>query len=148
MRRSTALTFEMIKVSNRSTALKALGLGALGAGALGVAQLASGPNPTLYSVLDRVYSQRPDTQRMFRQPIQLDSADPFTSVNNVRQRVVDANNFGNEISKSQPSTGFFDTMLDRTTDQYAKGNFALGQGYLTPDPNRLQRRTGTPLASF
>jgi hypothetical protein len=169
MRRSTALTFEMIKTSNRYTALKRIGLGgalgagalflpgALGAGALGMSILADRDSRAdglpsdaraLNATLDSVYSGSPDTQRLFRQPIQLNSADPFTSINNVRQRAVDAKSYADQTIEDQPSTGFFDTAMNRLVDVGIQGQYALGNGYLNSDTTGIQRRNRMPLASF
>lgn len=139
----------MIKTSNlRNMALLGAGAGALGLGGLAASGLRARGADGVNSRLDRAYRERPDTQRLFLQPIRLDAADPFTSVNNIRQRAADANNLGNEISERLPSTGFFNTILDRTADQVAKSNFALGQGYVAPDMNSFHRKPGVPLASF
>jgi hypothetical protein len=160
----------MIKTSNRYTALKRIGLGgALAAGALGATATALGPGAlglriladraswadglpsdarALNATLDSVYSGSPDTQRLFRQPIQLNSADPFTSINNVRQRAVDAKSYADQTIEDQPSTGFFDTAMNRLVDTGIQGQYALGNGYLNSDTTGIQRRNRMPLASF
>lgn len=145
----------MIKTSNRSRALKALGLGvgALGVGALGLGTLARGlqvrPGRFLpadawgiNANLDRVYAGLPITERLFRQPIQLDSADPFTSINNIRQRAVDANEFSNQVLENphlRPAG---------LNEEEIRNGVLMGEGYLNSDKTGYERRMRGPLASF
>ena len=165
MRRSTALTFEMIKTSDRAQTLKTIGqrlkLLGLGAGVVGGAGLASALayKPLVNLGLDNIYSQSPAYDRMCNNPIQMDAADPFSTVANIRQRAEDANSRAQQASSDYRSAlrGPYskETFFDRVSDQAVRGQMGatgmLGMGYLDGgfgSPFRIVRKEGVPLASF
>jgi hypothetical protein len=165
MRRSTALTFEMIKTSNRAQTFKTLAqrlkpLG-IGAGVVGGAGLAGALayKPLVNFNLDHIYSQIPSYDRMFNNPIQMDAADPFSTVANIRQRAEDANDRAQQTSNRYRSAlrgpdsneTFFDRVSDHAVRSQVGAGGMLGLGYLGggfSSPFHFVRKEGAPLASF
>ena len=127
MRRSTALTFAMIKTSNQPQNLKAIKQGlkllGIGTGIVGGAGLAGALayKPLVNLGLGNIYSQSPSYDRMFNNPITMDAADPFSTIANIRQRAEDANDraeyvsnaYGDSLRGPDANKTFFDRVSDQ-----------------------------------
>jgi hypothetical protein len=72
----------------------------------------------------------------------LDSADPFTSINNIRQRAIDANEFANQVMEDPH------LRAGGLNEEEVRNGVLMGEGYLNPDKTGYERRMRGPLASF